>query len=282
MRMNSVPGEWHPLPTRPIMENFGKIVSNLMSTISIHAPYYISLTSEKPETVQSSIGRVANVYAWAVWLNAKRIVLHPGTYGSEEKTHGELIKMIVDGVKQGIELSYEKYPEMKDQFQQICLCAETMGKFGQLGPTEEVIQICKDLGTDICRPCIDFGHLYARNLGKNQDRAFYEKNLNLVESELGKEVVQNLHIHYSHVEFTENGGEKDHVENTNKTFGPDIHPLFEIIRENSFTPIIINESPELEPDAKILMDLWKSMQNTKSDAKLVERLKGKKSKSKKD
>ena len=27
---NSVPGEWHPLPTRPIMGNFGKIVSNLM------------------------------------------------------------------------------------------------------------------------------------------------------------------------------------------------------------------------------------------------------------
>ncbi len=51
--------------------------------ISIHAPYYISLTSENPEIYQSSIRRIANVYAWAVWLNAKRIVLHPGSYGKK-------------------------------------------------------------------------------------------------------------------------------------------------------------------------------------------------------
>lgn len=242
----------------PEYEDFCKNAEKFDVAISIHAPYYISLTSVKPETYEASIVRVANVYAWAVWLNAKRIVLHPGTYVAGKKP-AELIKMIVTGIQRGIDLSYEKYPELKDKFKKICLCAETMGKQGQLGPTEDIMQICKEIGLDRCRPCIDFGHLYARSLGKRDGRKLYEDELTKVEKELGHTIVQHLHIHYSRIEFTAKGGEKEHVDNRNKEYGPDIKPLFDIIHENGYTPIIINESPELEPDAKILMDQWKKI-----------------------
>ena len=46
----------------------------------------------------------------------------------------------------------------------ISLCPETMGKFNQLGNSEEVIALCQ-LDTRLI-PGIDFGHLYCRSLGK--------------------------------------------------------------------------------------------------------------------
>jgi deoxyribonuclease-4 len=230
--------------------------------MSIHAPYYISLTSEKPETYETSIKRLANVYAWAVWLNASRIVLHPGTYVKGKKID-ELIRMIVEGINRGIALADELFPTMKAEFKRICLCAETMGKQGQLGPTEDIIAICKEVGIDRCRPCIDFGHLYARDVGKKEGRNFYEGEFQKIEKELGHQVVQHLHVHYSHVKFTAKG-EAEHVPNNNSEFGPDVIPLFKLILENGYTPIIINESPELEPDAQLLMKQYIELKKKKA------------------
>jgi len=244
---------------------------------SIHAPYYISLTSKSKETYEKSIERVAKVYAWASYLDADRIVVHPGTYRGihkrknvdlrsimgtksrsttfEEKLN-ELLEKIVKGIQKGIETSYEMFPNKKSEFKKICLCPETMGKLGQLGTVQEVIRICKELGTNVARPCIDFGHLYARSRGGLDNRKMYEDVFAQVESELGSHVLKNLHIHFSHIAYTPKGEEK-HVSNNNEDWGPQIEPLFKIIKEQNLTPIIINESPSLEPDAKILMDLWK-------------------------
>jgi deoxyribonuclease-4 len=242
----------------PEYAQFRKNIPKYDIAMSLHAPYYISLTSEKTETVISSIDRLANVYMWAVWLNASRIVLHPGTYGKKGKLP-DLLKMIIEGTRKGLDRADELFPDYKDQFRNICLCMETMGKQGQIGPTEDILYLCKELGTDRVRPCIDFGHLYARECGKKEGRKFYEQEFAKVEKELGTAVVKHLHIHYSHIEYTDKG-EKEHVPNTDKVFGPDVTPLYEIILEQGYTPIIINESPELEPDAKLLMDQFRSMQ----------------------
>ena len=72
---------------------------------------------------------------------------------------------------------------------------------------------------------------------------------------MGKKVVETLHIHYSKIEYT-NRGEKMHHPNTNLDWGPAIEPLFQIIRENGYSPVIINESPELANDALILKKKW--------------------------
>jgi deoxyribonuclease IV len=239
----------------PDYEKFRINVEKYDLAVSIHAPYYISLTSESEETYERTIERVANVYAWAVWLKAKRIVVHPGTYGKKKRSLPTLIQQIVEGVNRGIDLSYELFPKMKNDFKNICLCLETMGKFGQLGTTDEIILLCKELGLNRVRPCIDFGHLYTRYVGKKTGTKLYQEVFEKIESELGKEIAENLHIHWSKIEFTPKG-EKAHVTNTNMDWGPNITPLLEYVKEHGYTPIIINESPELEPDTKLLMDEW--------------------------
>ncbi len=241
--------------------------------ISFHAPYYISLTSENPEIYEKSIERVAHSYAWATYLNAKRIVVHPGTYGSLKKKGGmdkfmsegqtspvkKKLTQIISGIQGGIKMAGDLYPDLRSQFKEICLCPETMGKHGQMGTVKEIIEICKTVGLQKTRPCIDFGHIFARNLGKKTGSSLYGPVFDLLESELGHHVVQHLHIHYSVIEYT-GKGEKKHHGNQNSDWGPSITPLFDLIEDRSLTPIIINESPLLEPDAVLLMNQWKQRQ----------------------
>lgn len=240
----------------PIYEKFRVNSKKFNVAISIHAPYYISLTSETPETYEKSIERLARSYAWAVWLNAKRIVVHPGTYG-KSKMKRNLTQMIIDGINSSITLSKNLYPTIKEKFKEICLCPETMGKLGQIGSADEIIEICNEVGTNKTRPCIDFGHLYTRNIGKIIGKNLYMPVFEKIEQNLGKNIVENLHIHYSKIEYT-GKGEKMHHSN-DSSWGPNIEPLFKIIKEQGYKPIIINESPELETDATKLMDLWKKM-----------------------
>ncbi|MHA1720742.1 MAG: TIM barrel protein [Promethearchaeota archaeon] len=240
----------------PIYNKFRANSEKYDVAISIHAPYYISFTSENPETYEKSIERLANTYAWAVWLNAKRIVLHPGSYGKNNEKR-DLIRLIVNGINRSIELSEDLFPGLKKKFKNVCLCPETMGKLGQLGSTDEIIEICKQVGTEKARPCIDFGHMYARNRGKVVGDRLYKPIFEKIENELGKEIVENLHIHYSKVEFSQKGEKMHHTNDS--SWGPDIESLFKIVRDQGFKPIIINESPDLELDAKKLMDLWIKM-----------------------
>ena len=168
---------------------------------------------------------------------------------------------ITEGISEGMAMAGDLFPNLKTQFHEICLCPETMGKHGQLGTVDEVIAICKDIGLNRVRPCIDFGHIYARNLGKLTGRRLYESVLEQLEQELGSHIIQHLQIHYSKIEYTKRG-EKMHHPNSNTSWGPKIEPLFEIIKEQKLTPIIINESPDLEPDAALLMNRWKHLQKT--------------------
>ena len=273
-------------------QKFKENAKNNNIAISFHAPYYISFTSLSEETFDNSIERLANCFLWATYIGAKRIVVHPGSYNlskskskksilqnqallsnfginkQKEKSSTpqftehiqKLLNKIAEGIKKGVALAYTLHPELKDEFDAICVCPETMGKQGQLGTLNEVIYICKKVGLDRARPCIDFGHLYARNNGskKYSGKNLYNHVFNTLERELGKEIIDTLHIHYSHIAYTEKG-EKMHVPNTNEDWGPKFHPLIELIKERKIKPIIINESPDLDPDAKLLMGEWISI-----------------------
>ncbi|TFH26070.1 MAG: hypothetical protein E4G98_07445 [Promethearchaeota archaeon] len=176
------------------------------------------------------------------------------------------ISQIITGIQDGIKMASEFYPNLHAKFNQICLCPETMGKHGQIGTVKEIIEICKSVRLQKTRPCIDFGHIFARNLGKKTGSSLYGPVFDILEAELGHQVVEHLHIHYSIIEYT-GKGEKKHHDNQNLEWGPSITPLFDLIEERCLTPIIINESPSLEPDAVLLMNQWQQRQKMESGLK---------------
>lgn len=53
--------------------------------VSMHAPYYINLCSQKDETIKKSIERLVQSAKAADWLDAYRIVFHTGFYTKYSK-----------------------------------------------------------------------------------------------------------------------------------------------------------------------------------------------------
>ena len=199
--------------------------------VTLHAPYFISLSSVEEETRLKSVEYIFQSAQAAHSVGARKIVVHSGS--CSKMTRGEATELAKDTLKRAQErLDAEGLSE-------IVICPETMGKVNQLGTLEEVLELC---GVDErFLPTVDFGHLYARTHGGITCREDYAHMLDLIENKLGRERLDNMHIHFSRIEFTA-GGEKRHWTFAETQFGPEPEPLMELLAERGLAPVLICES----------------------------------------
>ena len=130
-----------------------------------------------------------------------------------------------------------------------------MGKLGQLGDLDEVLELCQLDGRLL--PCIDFGHLYARSLGELEGLEATVKMLDRVEELLGSDRASRFHSHFSKIAFTPNGGEKVHLTFDQTDFGPDPAPLMAELARRGWSPTIICESAGTQDvDALAMKELY--------------------------
>ena len=87
-----------------------------------------------------------------------------------------------------------------------------------MGTLQEVMELCKIDESLI--PCIDFGHLNARDLGILKSKEDFEGVLDQIENDLGKDRLKIFHSHFSKIEYT-TGGEKRHLTFEDTVYGPD-------------------------------------------------------------
>jgi deoxyribonuclease-4 len=201
---------------------FGKLAKQNDITLSIHGPYYVVLTSIKQKVVNNSIKELIKTANLAELMSAKRVVFHPG-FGDNADKVIKNIKIIE-----------------KDKSENVSLLPETMGKLSQLGSLNDVIKICENTE---CLPCIDFGHLYARSLGKLKAKEDFRKILVEIENRLGYNVLKTMHCHFYPVDFTDKG-EKVHRAVTEKNVYPQFMPFGELIKEFNMFPVLISESKD--------------------------------------
>ena len=202
-------------------------------TLSLHAPYFISLSSVEPEKRDNSINYILQSCDAASRIGAQRIVIHSGSCAKISREEAlELAKdTLLRARKMAIEQGYEH----------IVFCPETMGKVNQLGNLTEVLELCRL--DDTFLPTIDFGHLNARDFGYIKGKAEYEKMLDEVENMIGIDRLKVFHSHFSKIMYTVPGGEKKHLTfDNNEGFGPDYEPLMEIIAKKDLSPTFIYES----------------------------------------
>ena len=201
-------------------------------TLSLHAPYFISLSSVEPEKRDKSIDYILQSAAAAKKLGAQRIVIHSGSCSkiSREEALGLAKDTLSRARRAAIEAGYED----------IVFCPETMGKFNQLGNLEEVIELCRL--DDSFLPTVDFGHLNARTLGGVNSREAYADILDSIKNSLGSDREKRFHAHFSKIEYTENGGEKKHLTFEDTRYGPDFEPLMELVAKRGLCPTFICES----------------------------------------
>lgn len=224
----------------------GKKAKEKGITLSLHAPYYISMSSVEEEKRLNSINYILDSARAVNAMGGDRIVVHTGSCGKISRE--EALQLAIDTMKKAIDALDS------EGLSNIHICPETMGKVNQLGTLYEVTELCK-LDERLI-PCIDFGHLNARDLGVIKTKEDYENILNTVKNELGSERFKNFHSHFSKIEYT-TGGEKRHLTFEDTLYGPQFEPLMELIAKHGLSPVFICESAGTQDiDAKQMKDYY--------------------------
>jgi len=209
----------------------GKAAEENGVSMSLHAPYFISLASVEQTKREAAVGYIKQSIHAGELLRAKTIVIHCGGVAKITREEG----MAYSKETLSTLLSDLSLPDG------ITLGLETMGKINQLGTLDEVIELCK-LDKSVFAPVVDFGHLNARNLGNFFPTVDdYRRVFSTIGEELGDERARNLHCHFSKIEFTKMG-EKRHLTFEDAVYGPDFEPLAEAIVLENVSPVIICES----------------------------------------
>jgi len=221
--------------------------------LSIHAPYYISLGNPEEEKKERSLTDLTKAFNLAQKIDCKKIIFHLGGAGGERK----------DGIKRAI--SSLKELTKRVDFKDVYLYPEIAGKIGQLGSLEEIIEVCKEVKQ--ARPCLDLAHLHARTHGTLRKKEDFEKVFEKVERELGKEALENLHLHHYPIAWGK-GGEVVHKafpdtvpeENQLPGFGseekqylPRYEPLLEYLVGKKLYPTIICEAKNTQDEGALEM-----------------------------
>ena len=227
----------------------GVIAKEKGITLSLHAPYYISMSSVEEEKRLNSVNYILASARAVNAMGGDRIVVHTGSCGkiSREKA----LELAIDTMKISLEAL------KSEGLSHIHICPETMGKVNQLGTLHEVMELCKV--DDSLIPCIDFGHLNARDLGVIKSKEDYDAILTEIKNNLGSDRLNCFHSHFSKIEYT-NGGEKRHLTFEDNVYGPDFEPLMELIYKYDLSPTFICESAGTQTeDVKQMMDYYNSL-----------------------
>lgn len=198
--------------------------------MSLHTPYFISLSSVEEEKRLNSVEYLRKNGKGADALGADIMVVHTGSaakisreqamqYAAQTLALVEIM-LIEENIKAKVGL-------------------ETMGKVNQLGTLDEVLTLCK-LSKRFA-PVVDFGHMNAREQGSIQTEDDYKRIFYRISDELGAEYAENLHCHFSKIEYTKMG-EKKHLTFEDCEYGPSPEILMKVIAELGVSPTIICES----------------------------------------
>ena len=230
-------------------EELGKRAAEKGIALSLHAPYYISMSSVEEDKRLNSINYILSSARAVKAMGGNRIIVHTGSCGKISRE--EALVLACDTMKKAIAaLDSEGLCD-------IHICPETMGKINQLGTLSEVLSLC-ELDERLI-PCIDFGHLNARTLGGLKTREDFLSVFDQIENRLGNARLKTFHSHFSKIEYTD-GGEKKHLTFADELFGPDYEPVMELIAAKNCSPTIICESDGTQAeDAKTMKDCYLSL-----------------------
>lgn len=218
--------------------------------LSVHAPYYISLSTQEEEKKRKSISYLLDTMKAAKKMGANRVVVHAGSLLGLDREYA------VKSACQLLKLAIEQADSQG--LADITICPETMGKINQLGSSREIIQMCQMDKRLI--PTIDFGHLYCRSLGTLITQQDWEKELSLYMQELGYDRMKHFHSHFSKMEYT-NGGEKCHVTFNQQECGPDFKEVAKALKSLKLEPMILCESAGTQSiDSKQMKKIYKLLE----------------------
>jgi len=211
--------------------------------LTCHSPYYINLNSEDKKKFHASISYIVNSAKITSLCGGWSVCFHAGYYQKQDP--GKVYKKIKEGVKKIVN-------EVKEHDSKIWIRPEISGKVAQFGNLKELIKLGVEV--DQVLPCIDFSHLYARTIGKNNTKEEFDQILIDLEKGLGKTALNNMHIHISGIAYGDKG-EKNHLILKESNFN--YKDLIKSLKEFKCRGVVICESPNIEKDALLLQETYR-------------------------
>ena len=227
----------------------GEAFSGAGVEISVHAPYFINFANPDDESAQKSYNYVLDSARALRLMGGNRLVFHPAAQGKAER-------------EAAVSLCEERLKILRDYvymngLEDLKFCPETMGKLGQIGTVEEITRFC--LIDKIYTPCVDFGHVNAREQGSLKTVEDYKTRLEYMIEKLGYERMDAFHVHFSKIQYGAKG-EIRHLTFDDTVYGPEFEPLAVALKELNLHPYIVSESAGTQSrDALIMKNIYNSI-----------------------
>lgn len=224
----------------------GELFKEKNIEISVHAPYYINLANPDDEKAKNSFNYILDSAKKLRFFGGKRVVFHPASQGRLKR-------------EEAVELTLKRLYTLKDMIyseglDDLYFCPETMGKSAQIGTVDEIISFCEI--DKVFIPCVDFGHVNARECGILKGEKDYREIIEKMVSRLGYEKMKHFHIHFSKIEYTAKG-EVKHLTFEDEKYGPNFEPLVNVLKEFKLEPFVICESAGTQDiDAKYMKKVF--------------------------
>ena len=230
-------------------KELGRLSKEKGITLSLHAPYYISMSSVEEEKRLNSINYILASARAVNAMGGDRIIVHTGSCAKISRE--EALSLAKGTMKLALDTLDNEH------LGHIHICPETMGKINQLGTLDEVIELCAL--DERLLPCIDFGHLNARDLGSLKTKDDFGVICDAIENRLGSERLKNFHSHFSKIQYSA-GGEVRHLTFADTVYGPDFEPVMELAFKKGCSIRFICESAGTQTeDAKQMSDYYNSL-----------------------
>ncbi len=199
--------------------------------ISAHAPYFINFANPDDEMAAKSYGYVLDSANACKLMGGKRVVFHPAAQGKATRLEA------VEKTRERLHTLAEYI--VLNNLDDMLFCPETMGKLAQIGTVEEITEFCRIAPFFV--PCVDFGHINAREQGSLQSVEDYKSRLEYMIAELGFAKMEHFHVHFSKIMYG-GKGEIKHLTFADEIYGPSFEPLAVALKELKLKPYIVSES----------------------------------------
>lgn len=206
----------------------GETAGELGVRLSIHAPYYINLASEKKETIAASRKRIFDCAERGEQMGADAIAIHSAFYGKNEK-------------ERVFEIVREQFVRILDDMRSagiknVRLGVETMAKQAQFGTLDEVLRLHREVKPVV--PYVDWAHLFVRGGGHIDYGEVLDR--------LKAAGMRHVNSHFEGVAKNKKG---EYVDVHTPIKDPPFEPLAREILKRKLDVTLISESPLLEEDS---------------------------------
>ncbi len=210
--------------------------------LSVHAPYFINFANPDEEMAAKSYGYVLDSARMLRAMGGRRLVFHPAAQGKDAR-------------EVAVERTCDRLKTLRDSIylnglSDVLFCPETMGKIAQIGTVEEIVKFCEI--DPVFTPCVDFGHVNAREQGSLKTAADYRVRLEYMLEHLGYARMKEFHVHFSKIQYGPKG-ELRHLTFSDTEYGPEFEPLAEVLHELKLEPYIVCESDGTQADDAMAM-----------------------------